>query len=118
MKIERECFAISAGGFHAGVNSLDILLCEPLGQLLKASQSVWKEFMPEFAIEIDETDIELKFGDVDAKHRLCHGGQLLYVESSAARVKLADASSALDERLWILSDLCALRWMPGAFLTD
>jgi hypothetical protein len=50
--------------------------------------------MLELAIEVDETDVEFGFGDVNAERWCCHGDELLFVGSDAARVKLADASSA------------------------
>jgi hypothetical protein len=99
------------------MNTLDPLFGEPLLELLKASLTVREDFVFEFAAVLDETGIELEFRDVEAKHGFHHGGQLL-LNQMAAQVKLADASLALVERLWILSDLGALRgWMPGALLT-
>jgi hypothetical protein len=34
--------------------------------------------MLEFAARVDEADIELQFGDVNAEHWFCHGDELLY----------------------------------------
>jgi hypothetical protein len=105
MEKERECFAVRAGGFEAGVDSLDPLLGEPGKELLKAWGSIGEEFMSQFIFEVDEANIELEFGDVNAEHWLCQDNELLRSHEVAARVKLADASSALSERLRILSDL-------------
>jgi hypothetical protein len=93
MEKERECFAVSAGGFEASVDALDALLGEPITELLEAGRSVGKDFMLKLAALVDETGIELQFGDVNAKSRFYHGDKLL-MESEAAQVKLADTSSA------------------------
>jgi hypothetical protein len=93
MEKEREGFAVSASGFEASVNALNTLLGEPVTELLEAGRSVGEDFMLEFAALVDEADIELQFGDVNAKSRFYHGDKLL-MESEAAQVKLADASSA------------------------
>jgi hypothetical protein len=77
MEKERERFAVSAGGFEAGVETLDPLLGEPLTQLLEATCSVGKEFMLKFSFDADEANIELEFGDVNAEYWLCHYGDLL-----------------------------------------
>jgi hypothetical protein len=108
MQKERERVAVRAGGFEAGVDSLDALAGEPVRELLEACDSVGKEFMTELATSVDETDVELEFRDVNAEHWFSHDGDLLVWNQMAARVKLADTSSALRERLWILSDLGAL----------
>jgi len=42
MQKEGKRFAVSAGGFQAGVDSLDALHGEPVKQLLEAGQSVGK----------------------------------------------------------------------------
>jgi hypothetical protein len=59
MQTERERLAVSAGRFQAGVNALDTLLGEPLLKLLEARRTVGEDFVLEFAILIDEADIEL-----------------------------------------------------------
>ena len=56
---------------------LDTLPDDPLSELPKASRIIREDSMLELAIEMDETDIELQFGDVDAEHWFCPGGQLL-----------------------------------------
>jgi len=56
---ESQCFAISAGGFQTGMNSLNALLLEPLLELCKASRGVGKDFMLEFAAWLDEAGVEL-----------------------------------------------------------
>jgi hypothetical protein len=77
IKKEREGFAVSASGFEASVNALDALLGEPLHQLLEAGRGVGKDFVAEFAALVDETDIELEFGDVNAKCWFSHCSELL-----------------------------------------
>lgn len=70
---ERERPAVSAGGLQTGVDSLDALLGEPLLELLEAGRVVRKDFMFKFAVKVDETNVELQFGDVDAQCWFCHG---------------------------------------------
>ena len=117
MQKERERFAVSAGGFEAGVDSLDALAWRATQRVARSHATVLgKTLCLSLPLWLDETDIELEFGDVNAKYWFCHGGKLLS-NQMAARVKLADTSSASGwKRLWILSDLCALLGMDaGSF---
>jgi len=59
------------------VDSLDALLGKPFKQLLEACRSVGKDPMLELAAWVDETDVELQFGDVNTKCWFSHGSELL-----------------------------------------
>src|SRR2546423_10201400 len=119
MQKEGKRLAVRAGGFEAGVDTRDALLREPVKQLLEAGRSVREDFMLELATRVDETDIELQLGDVNAESRIGHGGELLFVElGGGAGQTCGYKLSSRCERLWILSDLVRCDWMPGACLTD
>jgi hypothetical protein len=59
VQMQREGFAVCAGGFHAGMNRGRALLDEPRVQLLKTYRRVREGLVLEFAAFVDETDIEL-----------------------------------------------------------
>lgn len=66
------------------MDALDPVFGEPPLELLKACDSVGKDFMLELATCVDETDIELQFGDVNAEHWFCHDGNSLDIIGSGA----------------------------------
>jgi hypothetical protein len=93
MEVRREGFAISSGGFEAGVHAHDFVLREPGGELSVAGRRVGKDLVAELAAVTRKAGVELEFRDVDAERGESH-------RSSSLRVvylrlaDLVDASSA------------------------
>ena len=95
------------------MDSLAILLGEPVKQLLEACRGVGEDFIIELAAVIDETRVELQFGDV-AKSAFSHGGELRWNQMQRF-VKIADASSASVEAVSVtVRPCCAARVGTGS----
>lgn len=96
------------------MDSLAILLGEPVKQLLEACRGVEEDFIIELAAVIDETRVELQFGDVKAKSGFSHGGELMWNQMQRF-VKIADASSASVEAASVtVRPCCAARVGTGS----
>ena len=62
----REGFAVSAGGFEAGVDALDILLGEPLCDLLKAGRRVRETLCLSLPLSVGGQALNSSFGNVNS----------------------------------------------------
>jgi len=64
---QSERFAVRAGRFQAGAAVSDLMRGEPTGELLEAVSGVLKNFVFGFAVRLNQTHIELQFGNVNAR---------------------------------------------------
>src|SRR5215207_4220375 len=116
MKRQSQWLSISAGGFHASVHPLDLVLDKPGGELLKARVSVGEDFVAELPGLKNEAGVELQLRDVDAEDRKAHGSSSLS-GYTCGRPTLWMQALLRWERLRIASGLLVTSGVSGADLT-